>query len=238
MAKPDGRIEKGQRLSTAISARAWNRAQDAADIVLGVRPGVEAGPLSTLRLPCVKATLKKPGYFGEVVVFDENVSHAGVSETIGATGPATLQSLGNGTEKEKAVVRFSFPDVSTATPDTSEASLLERGLLSPFAICIGNDSTDYAVSGFAITRVRVHYEEHRYARLPRDFGGYFDENANSGSFLANATGCLDSCYWGPARIVGYALWDEPAKAVVFSHSLPGELEWGSGQTLRWALVHF
>ena len=45
MAKPDGRIEKGQRLSTAISARAWNRAQDAADIVLGVRPGVEAGDL-------------------------------------------------------------------------------------------------------------------------------------------------------------------------------------------------
>lgn len=43
MAKPDGRIEKGQRLSTAISARAWNRAQDAADIVLGVRPGMTAG---------------------------------------------------------------------------------------------------------------------------------------------------------------------------------------------------
>jgi hypothetical protein len=49
MAKPDGRIEKGQRLSTAISARAWNRAQDAADIVLGVRPGVEAGDV--LRRP-------------------------------------------------------------------------------------------------------------------------------------------------------------------------------------------
>lgn len=43
MAKPDGRIEKGQRLASAISARAWNRAQDAADIVLGVRPGIEAG---------------------------------------------------------------------------------------------------------------------------------------------------------------------------------------------------
>lgn len=43
MAKPDGRIEKGQRLSTAISARAWNRAQDAADIVLGLRPGITAG---------------------------------------------------------------------------------------------------------------------------------------------------------------------------------------------------
>jgi hypothetical protein len=49
MAKPDGRIEKGQRLSTAISARAWNRAQDAADIVLGVRPGFSV-PQSTSQL--------------------------------------------------------------------------------------------------------------------------------------------------------------------------------------------
>lgn len=32
-----GRINPGQRLDAAISARAWNRAQDAADIVLGSR---------------------------------------------------------------------------------------------------------------------------------------------------------------------------------------------------------
>jgi len=43
MGRPDGRIEKGQRLSSAISARAWNRAQEAADRVLGAAPGVEAG---------------------------------------------------------------------------------------------------------------------------------------------------------------------------------------------------
>lgn len=42
MARPDGRIEKGQRLSTAISARAWNRAQEAADRVLGVGAGFSA----------------------------------------------------------------------------------------------------------------------------------------------------------------------------------------------------
>jgi len=43
--RPDGRIEPGQRLASAISARAWNRAQDAADIVLGERTGfgAEAG---------------------------------------------------------------------------------------------------------------------------------------------------------------------------------------------------
>jgi hypothetical protein len=38
----DGRIEAGQPLASAISARAWNRAQDAADIVLGNRPGFAA----------------------------------------------------------------------------------------------------------------------------------------------------------------------------------------------------
>jgi len=38
----DGRIDPGQKLAKAISARAWNRAQDAADVVLGQAPGAEA----------------------------------------------------------------------------------------------------------------------------------------------------------------------------------------------------
>lgn len=42
MARPDGRIEPGQPLRGAISARAWNRAQDAADMVLGSRTGFAA----------------------------------------------------------------------------------------------------------------------------------------------------------------------------------------------------
>ena len=42
MPRPDGRIEPGQPLAGAISARAWNRAQDAADIVLGESLGAEA----------------------------------------------------------------------------------------------------------------------------------------------------------------------------------------------------
>jgi hypothetical protein len=43
--RKDGRIEPGQKLSTAISARAWNRAQQAADVVLGVQPEIGAGSL-------------------------------------------------------------------------------------------------------------------------------------------------------------------------------------------------
>lgn len=42
MARNDGRIEAGQKLAGAISARAWNRAQEAADRVLGVGTGFGA----------------------------------------------------------------------------------------------------------------------------------------------------------------------------------------------------
>jgi len=51
MARPDGRIEQGQPLSGAISARAWNRAQDAADLVLGANPGTAGVPGSPVLKP-------------------------------------------------------------------------------------------------------------------------------------------------------------------------------------------
>ena len=51
MSRPDGRIEPGQPLRGAISARAWNRAQDAADLVLGANPGTTGVPGSTVLKP-------------------------------------------------------------------------------------------------------------------------------------------------------------------------------------------
>ena len=51
MARNDGRIEKGQPLRTAISARAWNRAQEAADRVLGAQPGTAGDGASVTSAP-------------------------------------------------------------------------------------------------------------------------------------------------------------------------------------------
>ena len=51
MSRPDGRIEPGQPLRGAISARAWNRAQDAADLVLGANPGTAGVPGSPALKP-------------------------------------------------------------------------------------------------------------------------------------------------------------------------------------------
>lgn len=43
MAKPDGRLEKGQKLNNAISAARWNDLCDAADVVHGRRGGLRRG---------------------------------------------------------------------------------------------------------------------------------------------------------------------------------------------------
>ena len=59
MPKPDGRIEKGQRLSSAISARAWNRAQDAADRVLGVGTGFAAESTEQDRVDYITVSMNK-----------------------------------------------------------------------------------------------------------------------------------------------------------------------------------
>jgi hypothetical protein len=93
MAGDNYRIEKGQKLSSAVSARAWNRAQDAADVVLGSVTGFDAGDstpgaraaniillrndagivvpqFGVLRIgsPLVLDDLEKPSQFGENMV--------------------------------------------------------------------------------------------------------------------------------------------------------------------------
>ncbi len=51
MSRADGRVRPGQNLATAFSARAWNRAQDAADAVLGDRGGLAAASEGIDRVP-------------------------------------------------------------------------------------------------------------------------------------------------------------------------------------------
>lgn len=220
MARNDGRVEKGQSIRSAFSAKAWNRAQDAADIVLGVQPGVEAWPLSTMRLPCVRAVLRDKGYFGEVRVFDEQYAYNQNFSNVIAIMPASTSALASETSLVKQVVAYSLPHTYRASVSEYSRFRME----SRFAICVGNDSSEYAISGLAITRVRVWSKHHRYARLPRPVDGYTGDQPD---------GCLDSAWWGPARIVGYAYDDNGS--VEFSHRADmSDLT----VVFRWALVHF
>jgi hypothetical protein len=188
--RQDGRIEPGQKLSGAISARAWNRAQDAADIVLGERTGFGAQGKSVAHLPSLRATINGPrGYYGQAIALDsQSVAFASFdpATTVTAHAQSRVNTLGSFSTTEKSLVSFSYPQS------------VAQAASGPIAICCGNDSLIFAISGYAITRVRAFNYNHRYARLPRRFPG------ESSAQILESQGALDSCFFGPARIIGYS----------------------------------
>jgi len=102
--RSDGRIESGQKLSTAISARAWNRAQDAADIVLGERTvfGADA------------AAYKSAPY---TWVYGRTTSAVSRWAVVAITGVAVTPTS---TDTDAATVQFqSMPIVTLGTPSGS-----------------------------------------------------------------------------------------------------------------------
>lgn len=136
MAKPDGRIEKGQRIASAISARAWNRAQDAADIVLGVRPGVTAGESATSSAPYTWVYAKNNQTFPV--------------RTIPLWGVVAIDGLEIEPESETDAF-FAIPVVRGVTP--------ESGVDRPFGIALEPIPPDgvgkIAVDGVVQTKIDV-----------------------------------------------------------------------------------
>lgn len=94
MAAPNGRIEPGQPLESAISARAWNRAQDAADIVLGAGVGLSAGgprmaAAPFVALPCKNISGSDVPRFGVLAI--NGFDTLAIAPTSTASDAATLQ---------------------------------------------------------------------------------------------------------------------------------------------------
>ena len=227
MAKPGGRVEKGQSLRSAFSARAWNRAQDAADIVLGARPGLEAisGPASTLpKLEAVfRANTAVGGLFTSAICY----GHA-------ATAQSLFESLSSSELLPQPTVPFtnltadSFSDAEKALPSrinlecvltTAQSGLLP---LNEADVVIASRPPDvWTYAGYAVTRIRVFNYSHRFARPPVQCG--LNDN--------NAAGCLDSCQFGKVRIYGYF----PINADAIPLPGTGTLAYPDHQ-FRWALV--
>jgi hypothetical protein len=208
MARPDGRIEKGQRLSTAISARAWNRAQEAADRVLGAGTGVEANGVIPLRLPGVRVPLAGKGFYGQVATFGSNALDRSVFLPQ-LNAPYSTTSFSSFTTEEKNIVQATLPSFKFAPhPDGN----------SRFAICCTNDDNLWTISGFAITRIKVYNYRHRFAYLDSD-----------------DPGVLTSAFWGPATIVGFAASSGTEFRDASIPSTP--LTWPNSET-RWAMVMF
>ena len=224
MARNDGRVEKGQSIRSAFSAKAWNRAQDAADIVLGGRPSITAGPVSTVRLPCLAARFPEKGFFGEVRVPGQNIFPD--IPNISPSVPASVATASSFSDNEKR-----FLSLISVPTQQSYAGMGRDD--SPFIVCISNDDNLYAISGMAITRVRVFNYRHRYARLPQLYDGI------DGLNISEAVGCMDSSFFGPAKVIGYARFDASSFVdLQFRHCNPAPpLVWPNYQ-VRWALISF
>lgn len=143
MSRPDGRIEKGQPLNRAISARAWNRAQDAADLVLGARPGFEAdgirGPSAPYTFVYCKSSVEV-GRWGVVAIDGLEIPPSG------PTGAATTQ--------------YEAMPVLLGGPPTDTSQSIAIAIEPIPAGGIGRVAIDGAVQAM----LDVENENHRFAR--------------------------------------------------------------------------
>lgn len=227
MNRGDGRLEPGQPLAGAITARAWNRAQDAADIVLGATPGTALNEaLITSRLPCVTARLSRQSAFGQVVVLKETQALESGYNPVEAIHIES-EKQESFSDAEKALLGFTLLESvlsGSQNEDNEDADLDNQA----FGICVGNESHLYAISGFAFARVRFWQQQHRYARIARNLDNYY-----SLTEISPHTGMMESCFWGPARIVGYCGWDAENKKLSLFHNYPF-----TQFSIRWALLRF
>lgn len=184
--RKDGRIEAGQRLSRAISARAWNRAQDAADIVLGSRPSLAAGDFrefpGSLVVPCwipPNSYDVKPGY-----VVNFTGGHA-------AKAP-------EGAETFVPRVTAVAADVMIPTTFANYASLVTRMGVVVGGTAMPNGSTGQivrvCVSGMCVARVRN-----------RGAGTHLQQPVirSDSDTVGGLAGCAESSSCGIHRILEY-----------------------------------
>jgi hypothetical protein len=163
MAAPNGRIESGQSLESAISARAWNRAQDAADIVLGAGAGMAGQPARSASapyyvMPCKNYSSSDIPRFGVVEI--GNYIPAPASES----DPETLQFL-------------SQPLISASAPPTTTAKAFGIAIDPIGAGKVGR----VAVSGVCQVRIEIVDDAHwlATAKMDGENNGTFEEMQSS-----------------------------------------------------------
>jgi hypothetical protein len=178
-----------------------------------------------MTLPSVRVKLAAKGWFGQCR-FAVNDVFFGLSPGSGLfpQTPASNDSLGSFSDTEKRMLQHTLP-YTAPSASTLEVSPTSRTATSGLFVCVGNESNLYAMSGLAFTRVRVFNYLHRFARNPQPVPGQTQE-------ISNATiGCLDSSFWGVARIVGY--WSSSGA----SHFNGPGLSYPNFE-YRWALIQF
>lgn len=155
----DGRVESGQKISTAFSARAWNRAQDAADIVLGGRSRFGGGGQEGFQLAPNIVLIRNDS--GVAVPWLGVLGISGVAIDLGG---GTFAGTNAASERvrlfaRRPVLTGTAPN-ATAFPDNDTASRVAIAMEPVAAGAIGR----FAVGGVFGCRIKSAGQSYRYAR--------------------------------------------------------------------------
>lgn len=203
MARPDGRLEPGQPLRGAISARAWNRALDAADVVLGDRYGVGGESGGGGLKPYTWAYCKS----------SVSVARWGVLAITGVDITPTS------TESDTAT--RSFQDSPVLTGGTPSATTT--------AWCVAVEPIQsgkigrVAVAGVVQCKLSVGDSSHTFARAKASTSELETATSGEGLILWKGAG------WALVRLgivdlTKYSGWNGSAQQV-FGHNASGQLVW-------------
>ena len=219
---PFRRVRPGE--AVRLTATAWNALMD----LLRTSRSPQGGGTTAPELPATVERFSSIGHqcvMGEAVLipFDALSSQAPSLATTPLSTGMTFSTV------EKRLWGGYFRGILPLTPNDSNRSPDDA-----IAICIDPLRCRFAISGMAWVRVRRLRRWHRYARrciaLPTD----------DSTQLAAVAGCLDSCGWGPAEILGYAASDTQPVAINYQGEITNALGQNSftAGSICWALVRF
>jgi hypothetical protein len=220
---PFRRVRPGE--AVRISAIAWNRVLDL------VRPsaGADGSQAEQPPLPQTLAVLRRLDEFGRSVTVGEAVVIAPPQYADGgsAAAPATLPLAAGLTFSalERRLGGGPRPGFLRMTPAGGEID-------DAFAVCVNPAASRFAIGGFAWARVRAMRPWHRFARR------CLVQPGDGATEQANSVGCLDSCGWGPAQIVGWAKPDFDPQTAPTLTTTASTISAGSAGSIYWALIKF
>jgi len=205
MARADGRIEPGQKLSTAISARAWNRAQQAADVVLGAGFGAVGDGQQSGSAPYTFVYAKNGT--------GSDLARWGIMSITGVEVTPTSDNAAAATKQFQ-----SMPVVTGGTPSTSTTAWCVA--VEPIATGkIGR----VAVAGVVQCKISMGNSSHKFARAKGSTSEV--ESAWSGEALILwQSGGWALVRLGAPDLTKYESFDA-TKQQVLGHAANGSLKW-------------
>lgn len=192
MERGGGRVEQGQKISGALSAQAWNRAQQAADIVLGAEPGVSVTPLPNssrcLMMPMlIKSEYSTSSTFppGSVVTFDILAVQTSARRTSGTLGTALTPPYGEYFEMPSASAKLHEP--LGITPIVAPTTTL------PWGVTVEGGTRNQSIVNVIVRGVApVRLRSMTYRGGPNHFYAFPAIRRSSQETLAQLTGILET----------------------------------------------